>query len=151
MSDQPGTCSHCGKQQSVSRIEINQSGVVQELQLCPSCLKILFSDMDKFLSPAPASAPCPACGSGWDEIKKARRLGCPDCWSHFSAEIDALRDKKGTQPAYRGKVPARLGRVGAETAERDSLRQQLHQAVSAEEYEKAAQLRDRLKQLEGQA
>ncbi len=79
---------------------------------------------------------CPVCGFTLEDYRNTNRLGCPDCYSVFAREF-------GTIAAARADSP------GAEDAEpsREAMERELREAVEREDYERAAQLRDRLKAL----
>ncbi len=92
---------------------------------------------------------CPACGFSQADFKKTGRLGCGACYETFADGLASLLKgmHKGTE--HVGKIPARA----LESLERESqvkmLRRDLKTAVESEDYESAAQLRDRLKEFGG--
>lgn len=92
---------------------------------------------------------CPVCGFSQADFKKTGRLGCGACYETFADGLASLLKgmHKGTE--HVGKIPARA----LESLERESqvktLQRDLHKAVAAEDYESAAQLRDRLKEFGG--
>jgi protein arginine kinase activator len=96
----------------------------------------------------PAVEHCPVCGFTQADFKKTGRLGCSECYETFGEGLGALIKAmhKGTQ--HSGKVPARLYRNMARTDRLNELRKHLEEAVSKEDYEAAANLRDEIRQLE---
>jgi protein arginine kinase activator len=92
---------------------------------------------------------CPACGFTQADFKKTGRLGCPECYDTFAEGLDSLLRAmhKGTRHA--GKIPANLQKALQTEAELRSLQEELDRAVSTENYESAAELRDRIRQLAG--
>lgn len=78
---------------------------------------------------------CPACGFPLDTYRKTGRLGCPDCYTVFARELD-------TEPGN-----ADEAEDTAEAPSIETLQQQLEEAVAREDYETAAALRDRIKEL----
>ncbi|HTD14011.1 MAG TPA: UvrB/UvrC motif-containing protein [Chthoniobacterales bacterium] len=92
---------------------------------------------------------CPVCGFTQADFKKTGRLGCSACYNTFSDALGSLIKAmhKGTQ--HTGKIPARLFRDLARTDRLNELRKHLEDAVSKEDYETAANLRDEIRQLEG--
>ena len=92
---------------------------------------------------------CPVCGFTQADFKKTGRLGCSSCYDTFSEALGSLIKAmhKGTQ--HTGKIPARLYRDLARTDRLNELRKHLEDAVSKEDYEAAANLRDEIRQLEG--
>lgn len=105
---------------------------------------------------------CPQCGSTFNDIAQRGMVGCADCYTRFGDQlapsIERLHGRAGHigkgsgRPAPRQKAPgtpdAPAQTQSSANAEIAGLRAQLKAAVAKEEYEKAAQLRDRIKELE---
>ncbi len=106
------------------------------------------------------STSCTGCNTSLGELNKSSFLGCPDCYSAFESLIENTlgRCQKGIR--HTGKRPNRLGgrskteentgtaNTGKPVTEVEKLRAELKEAVKAENYEKAAELRDKIKELE---
>jgi len=98
----------------------------------------------------PSAEVCPVCGMNWNEFKQAGVMGCGHDYEQFAGKLMPLlkRAQEGASQ-HVGKVPARK-----KTPEADRqvttlrLRRELQKAVDAENYEAAAQLRDKLRTLE---
>ncbi len=130
--------------------------------------------------PAGAAASiCSTCGLSFAQFRQAGVLGCPDCYEAFADALGPLLARAhegGTHhvgkapPAGSAAVGGRLGRDSAhaaamrkvearkreEEAEAQlariaTLQRRLAEAVAAEQYERAAQLRDELQQAMDQA
>ncbi|MBQ9760584.1 MAG: UvrB/UvrC motif-containing protein [Clostridia bacterium] len=97
-----------------------------------------------------AQKKCPTCSMTFAEISKSGRVGCPDCYTAFQSELrPTLRSIHGTT-AHTGAVPARH-RAKQERNERlKSLKKQLGDAISQENYEQAAALRDEIRTLQAE-
>lgn len=100
--------------------------------------------------PAPAEQfePCPACGITYAEFKAAGRFGCWRDYEHFKRGVVPLLEKIHGATQHRGRVPQRLGERLEREKQLADLQRQLAEAIEREEYERAAQLRDRIKSLE---
>ena len=92
---------------------------------------------------------CPRCGGSLQDFRESGRLGCPECYRSFEVPLrDLLRRLHGSthhvgeRYAEHGPPPAE---VKVESAE---LREQLRLAVETENFELAAELRDRLRVME---
>jgi protein arginine kinase activator len=98
---------------------------------------------------------CPACGFTLADFREAGRLGCSECYVTFGSQLrDLIRRLHGSTlhvgerytgmgaPPPAAAVPASAARDGEE------LRERLRKAVEAENFELAAELRDRLRTLE---
>ncbi|MBR5522989.1 MAG: UvrB/UvrC motif-containing protein [Akkermansia sp.] len=83
---------------------------------------------------------CPVCDFPLETYRKTGRLGCPDCYTVFSRELELQTTPGATeaQPQTHEDAPA-LSRI--------ALEKQLKEAIAREDYETAAALRDQLKDL----
>lgn len=106
--------------------------------------------VEKSSQPVPV---CPDCGMTLAEFKQKGRFGCPRDYEVFAAHLDPLLERihDVTPPRHKGRSPL-AGPEGDELVrhrrEISSLREQLQGAVSEENYELAARLRDRINELE---
>lgn len=96
---------------------------------------------------APGPAVCPACGMTRTEILKKGHLGCDRCYEVFAAEMLPVVLSLQHNDQHLGKVPRRSAARVKTSLELARLRRELDKAVAAENYELAAQLRDRIKAL----
>ncbi|TFG85131.1 MAG: hypothetical protein E4H20_01185 [Spirochaetales bacterium] len=146
-------CDECGGEDSV--FFIRQEGQPDERKLCRICAGRfglvdteggLGARLESFLDglnddPAVDKRACPSCGMTISTLKSEGRLGCVHCVSAFRRDLALLWRRAGRTPGYVGKVPA--GLAGTESPE--SLADDLQAAIQAEDFERAAALRDRLK------
>lgn len=95
-----------------------------------------------------ASVKCPACGMDYAKFKKSGMLGCRECYQHFSNELLPVLRKIQSRTEHSGKVPKRSGSSLLLKKQIKELRQELKIAVETEAFERAAEIRDRLKELE---
>ena len=107
------------------------------------------------------SASCPACGMAYDEFKKAGRLGCADCYGAFAPQLERLLKRIHGADRHRGKGPiaarpasepeplSAIESATPDSSQLEQLRAELAKAVSEEAFEEAAELRDRIRALEG--
>jgi len=87
---------------------------------------------------------CPNCGTTYEEFVKNGKLGCNKCYSVFRKQIKPLLNRLHGSYRHSGKIPESL-QVLLEKAERiKRIKRELQEAVSKEEYEKAAKLRDQI-------
>jgi len=91
---------------------------------------------------------CPVCGIKFVEFRNSGRLGCPHDYQEFRDELVPLLENIHGETRHAGKTPRRLPQTRQAQGELIQLRKQLQQAVTREAYEEAAQLRDRIRQLE---
>ena len=168
-------CERCNKKKATVFYRENINGRIKALRLCGDCTEVLeqageLEDMGTVLSGIPSpllvsedggwplplfvgmdisvKKTCPACGESFPKADDRGRLGCPACYTAFSSELEIpLRTLHG-RAFHTGRVSAGY-RARKETERRlTDLREQLKMAVNAEEFERAAALRDEIRRLE---
>ena len=96
---------------------------------------------------------CEQCGVTWAEFRQNGLLGCPHDYAAFERELNPLVQRAHDGATHHvGKQPARQGGSGVPMKRHVDvarLRKELQKAVEAEDYERAAKLRDQIKQAEG--
>jgi len=89
------------------------------------------------------SLECPSCGTSSAQFQKTGRLGCDKCYDTFEDKLTILLKRLQGTVQHAGKsLPGSEKRL-----ELERLQEELHKSVEAEEYERAAVLRDRIKSL----
>ena len=96
----------------------------------------------------PATQSCPVCGIDYQEFRATGKFGCSSDYRIFRKELDYLLDKVHGGVQHRGKMPVRVGLEKSRLRQIDDLKRELRQAVESEEYEQAANIRDRIHMLE---
>jgi protein arginine kinase activator len=91
---------------------------------------------------------CPACGFGHSDFKKTGRLGCATCYVTFAEGLAPLLKGMHKGEVHVGKVPGRLARTMERESRLKDLHRDLRKAVSDENYETAAEIRDRIRDSE---
>ena len=91
---------------------------------------------------------CPRCGFTQADFKKTGRLGCSECYVTFAEGLASLIKAMHKGTKHTGKVPARLFRDIVRSDRLNELKRSLEEAVSKEDYESAATIRDEIRQLE---
>ena len=94
---------------------------------------------------------CPVCGSTFDDIARSGRIGCPQCYETFADELAATVNQLHGASKPQGRIPKRFGEKQNREAEINSLKEEQKKAIEAQEFEKAAELRDKIKALEAEA
>ncbi len=94
-------------------------------------------------------AHCPTCEMSYEEFKKIGRLGCPHCYDAFAPQLERLLNRIHGDDRHRGKGPMEAAQSTDAADELERLCAELAQAVAEEAFEEAAQLRDRIRVLEG--
>ncbi len=161
-------CQICKKKEATIHLTEITDGHRTEMHLCQACAveqgiaaKSQMS-LNELLSSLLAAAPddtaiadldqdlvCPACGETLDQFRKDALLGCPNDYEVFEKVLAPLIEKAHQgATAHTGKVPKRAPADTLKQTKMLSLKQQLTDAVKAEDYETAAGLRDKISELE---
>jgi len=92
---------------------------------------------------------CDRCGMSFLEFRQGGLLGCPHDYEAFGSALGVLlqRAHEGAD-RHVGKVPRTAGQDEHRQNEMLRLRAGLKEALLREEYERAADIRDRIKELE---
>jgi len=91
---------------------------------------------------------CDKCGMSFEEFQRQGKLGCSNCYELFGDRLDPLLKRLHGNTGHTGKVPASVSKSLRKSKEIEELKELLNKAVQSEEYEKAAEIRDRIKMLE---
>jgi protein arginine kinase activator len=148
-------CEHCAQEKNM-------------ILAFPSLLSTLVKGGTERSESEAVPATCPGCGLAYAEFKAKGRLGCPQCYTAFAPVLVPLLEKVHSHSTHKGRRP--LHQPAPEPAaepspaaeapaspvpeprpidERTRLRLALQDAVEAEDYERAAELRDEIRALEG--
>ncbi len=94
---------------------------------------------------------CPDCGMTFVEYRNHGLLGCPSDYDVFEKALGPMiqhAHEGGTQ--HVGRSPKRRAATGNRQADLMRLRRELNAAVQREDYERAAEIRDKIQALESQ-
>lgn len=159
-------CEKCKKQQATVHVTEVVNEQKSEAHLCEQCarnagvgVKFTFSVSDilgnliETPKPArgeraPAPQRCPECGLTYTEFKSKARFGCANDYEVFKAGLLPLLEKIHGSTDHVGKVPKTAGAVVKMESELSRLKRELDSAIKAEHFERAAELRDRVRRLE---
>lgn len=139
---------------------------MQKINLCEACSKAkgvsdptgfeladllvgLGSTPEMDVQPTPLK--CAICGFTQTEFKKTGRLGCSNCYDAFSELLLSMLKNMHKGIRHQGKVPACYRKRRYYHERLKTLNDTLQKAVDAEEYEKAATIRDEIHQLEAES
>ena len=97
---------------------------------------------------------CEQCGITWGEFRQSGLLGCEHDYAVFDKDLSPLLQRAHENATHHlGKVPTRRGGSGVpmrRQVDLNRLRKELSRAVEAEDYERAAKLRDQIRQAENE-
>jgi protein arginine kinase activator len=164
------SCEQCHEREAVIHLTQIVNEQVTTLHLCERCaaekgvespgslpktpLGTFLAAMGQELpeqTPTPRTGDtCPRCGGSLQDFRESGRLGCSDCYRSFEVPLrDLLRRLHGSTHH----MGERYADGDAPTAPQErhqvtELREQLRLAVETENFELAAELRDRLRVME---
>jgi protein arginine kinase activator len=163
-------CDRCGQRQATIYLTKVVNGDKTELHLCKQCAEKgdgeFFKDMSlinilanlanaQAKQQADAAPPvvCANCGFTLERFRREGRLGCEACYKRFAPDLIPMMRKIHGSLQHTGKRPEKQATGAAPEKKKpisrvDELKLQLKQAVKAEEYERAAALRDEIRALE---
>ena len=168
-------CQKCGKNQATTHIKTVTNGEYAQYELCSQCAKEMgytniFSDMENEFSsflgsffgnalPARSQATrCESCGSTYNEIAKTGHVGCANCYDIFGDQLMPSIRRMHGNTTHCGKVPHSIEYTQVkditveevpEKTDVEVLKEQLQKAIKDQNFEKAAELRDKIKEMEG--
>lgn len=91
---------------------------------------------------------CPKCKMRFSDFKKLGKLGCENCYIVFKERLLPIIKRIHGANSHIGKIPHELSGESKISEELDNLKLLLNKAIQNEEYEKAAVIRDKIKNLE---
>jgi len=167
MTEEPrkdnGPCERCGKHPASVHVRRISGGTEERFHVCPACAKemgadplaesggmlsdplsVLFKSMAETRE---SGAVCPGCGLRYSRFRETGRLGCARCYETFAEELKPLLRRIHGGVEHVGKSPTRKGALYEEASRIKRLTAELERAVVSEDYEQAAEIRDRLKEL----
>ncbi len=163
-------CEKCKKNPATTHIRKSVNGVQEEWILCNECAKEMGYHQLSFFKggflgslfsgelsdkTAEGALRCPCCGISFEEIAKNCEVGCADCYQFFRSRLTPTIEKLHGKAGHLGKVPFRKQEKQKppekeqEVNPLDQLKEQLSQAIENQEFEQAAVLRDKIKEMEG--
>lgn len=164
-------CQNCGKYEATTHIKQIINGDMTESHLCSACAENLGCDDmfkgfgfnlseffggffgDMLPSLAQENLPrCKRCGSSFEDIVREGKLGCAECYRTFYDKLQPSLQRIHGRVRHSGKTSATATAQPAVQTKQDKiekLRADLNEAVSRQNYELAAKLRDEIKELEG--
>ena len=165
-------CQACGERPATTHIKTIVNGELSELSLCSECAQkmgyddlltnlgfnfgsLLGSFFGNDADDSSDSMRCKGCGSSFEDIAQSGKVGCAECYHTFYDRLIPSIQRIHGNTKHCGKNP-NVNPQSECTAiakkpqnELEILREQLKQAIDVQNFEQAAVLRDKIKELEG--
>ncbi|HHV65938.1 MAG TPA: DNA helicase UvrBC [Peptococcaceae bacterium] len=94
---------------------------------------------------------CPGCGKTFAQIQRTGKMGCSRCYEKFEPQMELLLRRIHGGGTHVGKTPLRCGAAFRTEQEKSRLKSKLQELIEREEFEEAAKVRDRIRELEKMA
>lgn len=166
-------CDRCDKQATFHITErVGEQEHWEERHLCEGCARDYLSkpseaDIQSTLASALAQhlkigqtaeelakldeQTCPMCGISFLEFRSHGRLGCAHDYVCFEPQLMPLIENIHGEKKHSGKRPRRHAKGLDQQTKLIRLRKEMQRAVQKEDYERASQLRDEIRELEDDA
>ena len=159
-------CDNCHERDAVVNLTTIENNAVRQLHLCEQCaaergvettVAAPKHPLGEFLQavqqqsvPAGADAgKCTFCGLTMKDFRATGRLGCARCYVTFEASIRELLRRVHGSPRHIGRsYRPPQDEVMEQASVLGELREKLRRAIEQEQFETAAELRDRIKVIE---
>ncbi|WMJ80309.1 UvrB/UvrC motif-containing protein [Clostridium sp. MB40-C1] len=167
-------CDVCNKNEATIHITKIVNGVKKEMNLCSQCagkneeLNIVpdidiitpfsfqnilgglmdYVNMTSAKSSRPVDLVCKNCGSTYREFKEKGLLGCDKCYENFNSTILSVIKGVQSNVEHVGKIPKKSGEELVQRKRIIKLKEELQKSITMEEYEKAAEIRDKIREIE---
>ena len=157
-------CDNCGKEPAKIHYKEIKDNQTTEFHLCEKCAAEKGIQIPPPKQPFPIPtiltemveevgadlAKCDGCGLTYKEFRDSGRLGCSRCYGAFKEQLKPLLRRIHGSNVHIGKSPHMSQGVFEKRREIESLKVDLTKAIECEDFEKAAEVRDRIKELESQ-
>lgn len=160
-------CQNCGKYEATTHVKRIINGESAEAHLCSDCAKALgytdvfggfgntFGDLLGSFFSEPQTATlnsrtirCEKCGNTFNDIVNSGKLGCADCYTTFYDKLLPSLQRIHGKTRHEGKNPTVI-KTEINTSEKNiaDLEDKLKKAIDEQNFEKAAELRDKINEL----
>tara|TARA_S200000501_G_C20688576_1_gene684055 strand:+ start:172 stop:693 length:522 start_codon:yes stop_codon:yes gene_type:complete len=161
-------CEFCKKEKATIHLTQVVNGEMKKLNLCQGCAKSHGIDLNSPISITDIlmgmekknsrnkilnneleyDLTCSRCNMSRAEFSKKARLGCPNCYLTFSAELKTITQAMHHSMNHIGKIPNQQISQIKISQQINSLKKQIKTAIKKEDYEEAAEIRDKIKNLD---
>ncbi len=166
MSDEEPICEKCGEHPATWHLTEFVDGRPVQHHYCEKCYadkegasailtpQLAFAQLLAALAPElkqMAERHCPLCGISYLEFRQNTRLGCPQDYEVFGSSLEELIQHIHGATEHCGKAPPQATGRATIRGRIHALQKEQQEAIAAQQYELAAELRDRIQELQEQA
>jgi len=164
-------CQECGSESATVHVKRREGDEESSLHLCRACaqklgwhdpledakfplahfISSMMQDMTSGTlreSSPDSGVRCAECGLSFQDFSRTGRLGCGRCYESFRTSMEELLRRIHGNIRHRGRRPesAPKARPAPESATLRQLKADLDRAVAGEDFERAARLRDQIRE-----
>ena len=160
-------CEFCNKEKATIHLTQVVNGEMKKLNLCQECAKNNGIDLNSPISITDVlmgidkknprnkildtlteyDLTCSRCNMSRAEFSKKARLGCPNCYKVFSAELKTITQAMHHSNNHIGKIPSKQISKIKISKQLSTLKKEIKLAINNEDYEAAAEIRDKIKNI----
>ena len=165
-------CESCKKKEATVYITKITNGKKEQYHLCENCakefnglslsgemgisspfsLQNILSGLMEYMGEVPeltknTNIACKNCGMTLQDFKGKGILGCSECYKFFASTVNPIINRVQGKVEHIGKIPRKSGKGIAERKKMISLKEELQKAIALEEYERAAEIRDKIREM----
>lgn len=170
-------CNKCKKREATTHVKSVVNGEYEEYMLCSECASalgynnmwgdfstdfssILGSFFSNALPERSVTTRCPVCKSTFHDIQTSSKVGCAKCYEVFYSDLMPSIRRIHSNTTHNGKRPPQIAKLNSPVNESvqddntsksskiETLKAQLEEAVKEQNFELAAELRDKIKEME---
>ncbi len=157
-------CEKCGQHQATTHIQKTVAGVSEEHHLCASCAAqlgyshftfdigdlwpSLFGGNKANITAAEKGKRCEGCGSSFADFLRTKRAGCSGCYTAFKEQLAPSLERMHGRVSHTGKTPRGASQKARAKEKLLTMKKEMAEAASQQDYERAALLRDEIKRME---
>ena len=164
-------CENCGKNPASVHYTAYENNQPKEMHVCHECavekgIVVVQSENDKEKEKFSIQDPiismfgdlagqetkvgriqCPTCGILYSTFRETGRLGCAQCYESFQVQLQPLLRRIHGNLVHAGKAPSAEGQEVELKNRLRKMQEELESAIHRENFERAAEIRDRIREL----
>lgn len=144
-------CSECAEEMKKNGELQSGDSLFDSLGFSPTLHDSLFGSLFSYpekVKQIGTEKSCPYCRSTFSDFRRQGKAGCSECYRTFSAELQSTIRSIHGNAKHIGRAPAKAKAKLQKEGELRKLKAELKAAIENEEFEKAAELRDKIRSIE---
>ena len=145
-------CDECKRNIATVFLTKMAGSEVSRVQLCEECARKMEQtteaedNAEEALGGEPLT--CSSCGTSFNDFQKMGFLGCSGCYREFGEPLDKVISEFQDASEHLGKTPRKAGEGARLRRKLIELERNLERQIAEEQYEAAAAVRDKIREIE---